>query len=230
MAAPAGFEKGFSELGALFLTSAAELRSRLGSVRALVFDWDGVFNAGAKTADGGSGFTEADSMGTNLLRYALWRRDGRLPSVAVVTGEENPSARAFALREHFDAVHFGVKDKARALEAFCSARGLSPGEALCVVDDVNDFGLASQCGIRVLVRREAGVLLQEYVARRGLCDYVTAMPGDRCAVREVAELMLGLLDAFDAVVESRRAFDAQYRRYFDCRQAVATELHDASAR
>jgi 3-deoxy-D-manno-octulosonate 8-phosphate phosphatase (KDO 8-P phosphatase) len=223
-----GFEKRFSELGALFLTGAAELRARLDSVRALVFDWDGVFNPGAKTSAAGSGFSEADSMGTNLLRYALWRRDGQLPRAAVVTGEENPSARAFALREHFDAVYWRVKDKARALESFCSAYELSPRNVLCIVDDVNDLGLAAQCGLRVLVRRDAGVLLHEYVARRGLCDYVTAMPADRYAVREVAELMLGLLGAFDAVVESRRAFDAEYRRYFDCRQAVATELHDAA--
>jgi len=225
-----GFERHFSELGALFLTDASELSVRLRTVKAFVFDWDGVFNAGVKSDGAGSGFSEADSMGTNLLRYALWRRDSRLARMAVITGEENRSARAFALREHFDAVYWGVKDKTRALAHFCAACALTPGEVVCLIDDVNDLGLAANCAIRVLVRRRAGVLLQDYVARRGLCDYITAMTPDRCAVREVAELVLGLLGCFDAVVESRTAFDADYRRYFAERQAVSTELHDFSER
>jgi hypothetical protein len=45
-------------------------------------------------------------------------------------------------------------------------------------------------------------------------------------VREVCELLLGLLGAFDAVVASRVAWDASYAAYFAARQAVATELVD----
>jgi 3-deoxy-D-manno-octulosonate 8-phosphate phosphatase (KDO 8-P phosphatase) len=221
-------EKRFSDLGALFSTGASELRSRLRAVRALVFDWDGVFNAGTKVGTGGSGFSEADSMGTNLLRYALWRRDGRLPGTAVITGEDNPAARAFAEREHFDAVYYGVKDKTRAFEHFCAERALTGADVLCVVDDVNDLGMAARCVIRVLIRRDASALLQEYVVRHGLIDYVSAMTPDRCAVREVSELMLGLLGAYEAVLASRIAFDSDYAGYFRARQAVDTQLHDAS--
>lgn len=228
MQARAGFEKTFSELGALFLTSAAELAGRLRSVRALVFDWDGVFNTGVKHESAGSSFAESDSMGTNLLRYALWRRDGELPRVALITGEDNPTARAFALREHFDAMYYGVKDKERAIGEFSAAYGLTPAEIMCVIDDVNDLGMAAHCAIRMLVRREAGVLLQEHVARHGLCDYITAMTPDRHAVREIAELTLGLLGSFDAVVASRMEFDADYARYFSSRQSIDTQLLPSS--
>lgn len=223
-----GVEKRFSDLGGLFSAGAPELRTRLRAIRAVVFDWDGVFNAGTKRGAGGSSFNEADSMGTNLLRYALWRRDGRLPGTAVITGEDNSTARAFAEREHFDAVYYGIKDKARALEHFCAAHELTGGDVLCIVDDVNDLGMAARCAIRVLIRRDASVLLQEYVVRHGLVDYVSAMTPDRCAVREVTELMLGLLGAYETVVASRMAFDADYASFFSARQAVDTELHDAS--
>ena len=39
------------------------LARQLHGIRALVFDWDGVFNDGWKDAQGGSPFSEVDSMG-----------------------------------------------------------------------------------------------------------------------------------------------------------------------
>jgi 3-deoxy-D-manno-octulosonate 8-phosphate phosphatase (KDO 8-P phosphatase) len=56
--------------GALLVASAGELRARLAGVRAFLFDWDGVFNTGLKSDGSPSGFSEADSMGTNLIRFA----------------------------------------------------------------------------------------------------------------------------------------------------------------
>jgi 3-deoxy-D-manno-octulosonate 8-phosphate phosphatase (KDO 8-P phosphatase) len=217
-------EASFSKLGGSFLTPADVLAQRLGSVRGLVFDWDGVFNAGAKGAQMPSTFNEADAMGTNLLRYALWRRLGRLPATAIVTGEDNPGARAFAEREHFHSLYQGVKNKAEALDAFCAAHGLEPGQMICVFDDVNDLSMACGCAVRVLVRRAASPLLQDYVARQALCDYVTGLEAGRNAVREAAELLLGLLGDFDAVVTSRVAWDEGYRRYLAERQAVTPDL------
>ena len=42
---------------------------RLDKIKAFVFDWDGVFNNGAKDSEGASPFNEVDAMGTNLLRF-----------------------------------------------------------------------------------------------------------------------------------------------------------------
>ena len=90
--------------------------------------------------------------------------------------------------------------------------------------------MAFGCGIRVLVRRNASPLLHDYVMRQHLCDYITAHTPERNAVREVCELLLGLLGSFDAVVASRVAWDDDYARYFAERQAVATELIDPRRR
>jgi 3-deoxy-D-manno-octulosonate 8-phosphate phosphatase (KDO 8-P phosphatase) len=201
------------------------LAERLAAIRGLLLDWDGVFNGGAKGDGTASTFSEADSMGLNLLRFGLWQMQGReLPVAAIVTGEDNPSARLFATRERFHALYRGVRNKRRALEALCAAHGLAPAELICIFDDVNDLAMASDCGIRVLVRRRASPSLQEYVAARALCDYITAHEADRHAIRETAELLLELMGSFETVIGSRIAFDDDYARYFAARQAVSTEL------
>ena len=226
MSRDAELESRFAKLGGVFLTSPTVLRQRLKSIRGLVSDWDGVFNAGSKGEGMTSTFGEPDSMGTNLLRYALYREHNRMPVAALITGEDNPSARAFAQREHFHAIYHGARTKTAAIEALCAAHKLSSEQLICIFDDVNDLGMAFGCGIRVLVRRDASPLLHDYVARQGLCDYITAHPAERHAVREVCELLLGLLGSFDAVVASRVAWDDDYQRYFEERQAVATEFVD----
>ena len=94
----AGLEAAFSALGGTFVTPAERIAERAAACRAVVFDWDGVFNSGAKGEGASSSFSEADSMGINLLRYGLWRARGRLPVAAVITGERNETAIRFATR------------------------------------------------------------------------------------------------------------------------------------
>jgi 3-deoxy-D-manno-octulosonate 8-phosphate phosphatase (KDO 8-P phosphatase) len=216
----------FSRLGGTFVTPIGTLVERIRSIRGLVSDWDGVFNQGAKGEGAESTYSEPDSMGTNLLRYALWREHGELPIAALITGMQNPSARTFALREHFHAVYYGSRNKTAAIESLCRTHSVSSDRLVCIFDDVNDLGMAFACGIRVFVQRSASPLLREYVVRQGLCDYVTAHPPERHAVREVCELLLGLLGSFEAVVASRVAWDADYAKYFAARQAMTTEFVD----
>jgi 3-deoxy-D-manno-octulosonate 8-phosphate phosphatase (KDO 8-P phosphatase) len=225
MSHDAELESRFSKLGGAFLTPIGELVTRARKLRGLVADWDGVFNDGAKGDGAASTYSEPDSMGVNLLRYALWREQGRtMPVAALITGAQNPSAREFALREHFHSIHYGARNKTHAIETLCKAQKISSEQLLCIFDDVNDLGMAFACGIRVFVRRKASPLLHDFVVRQNLCDYVTAYGAHRHAVRETCELVLGLLGAFDAVVASRVAWDADYAQYFAARQTIATEF------
>jgi 3-deoxy-D-manno-octulosonate 8-phosphate phosphatase (KDO 8-P phosphatase) len=200
------------------------LSKRVRAVRALVFDWDGVFNGGAKGQDKESGFSEADSMGANMLRYGLWRRDRVLPVTVIITGENNPVALSFAEREHFHAVYLGIANKSEVIAQLCSEHGLGGDEIACVFDDINDLGMAAKCGARFLVRRNSSPLLQDFVLKNNCCDYITAAQADSYAVREIAELTLGLMGVFDTVVSSRAKYDDDYCEYFSARQAVATQL------
>jgi 3-deoxy-D-manno-octulosonate 8-phosphate phosphatase (KDO 8-P phosphatase) len=220
----------FSKLGGTFVTPIGVLVKRARTIRGFVSDWDGVFNQGAKGEGAESTYSEPDSMGTNLLRYALWREQGELPIAALITGAENPSARAFALREHFHAIYYGSRNKTSAIETLCRVHGISSEQLVCIFDDVNDLGMAFACGIRVLVQRTASPLLREYVVTQGLCDYVTAHTPERHAVREVCELLIGLLGSFEAVVASRVGWDRDYAAYFAARQALTTEFVDQRAK
>jgi 3-deoxy-D-manno-octulosonate 8-phosphate phosphatase (KDO 8-P phosphatase) len=214
----------FGEIGGVFLTPPRLLAERLGAVRGIVFDWDGVFNPGIKGEGTNSTFSEADSMGLNLLRYAIWRRDRTLPATTIITGEHNLSARRFATRENFDLLYQGVKDKSGALNVFCRSKALERNQLLCAFDDVNDLAMAAGCGLRVLVRRASSPLFQRYVCKAGLADYVTGAEAGAYAIRELCEMLLGLMDVFEAVVDERVRLDPAYTEYWTARQAIATQL------
>lgn len=215
----------FRSAGGDFVVTPETLSRKLAAVTALIFDWDGVFGPGVKNGSVGGGFNETDSMGLNMLRYGLWRREHRLAVTAIVSGETNDDAIEFAEREHVQAVYLGVPDKRLALHHLCDSRELEKKELVFVFDDINDLGMAEECGVRCLVRRGAAPLLREYVVRHGLCEYVTANDVSGNAVREVAEMLLGQMGVYDEVVSSRAAFDAEYRAFFDARQICSPERY-----
>ena len=194
-----GLVEKFTAAGGNFVTPAEDLTQKVALCRAVVFDWDGVFNRGVKGPGSPSTFSEADSMGTNMLRYGLWRSREALPASLIITGEANPAAELFAKREHFDALYQGVRIKGEIIEQVCTDYGLASHALACVFDDINDLGMAAGCGVRVLVRRDSSPLLQEHVSRESLSDYITAAEADGHAVREAAEMLLGLMDAFDRI-------------------------------
>lgn len=224
MALPGLVEK-FTAAGGNFVTPVEELIQKLAECRAVVFDWDGVFNAGRKGHTSSSGFAEVDSMGTNMLRYGLWRRQGVLPYTAIITGENNESAIGFAEREHLTAVYTGIRSKRHVIEHLCGEHDLKPGQIACVYDDINDLPMAEVCGLRLRVDSPASPMFADYVERHDLCDYVTGAKSGGYPVREICELLLGLLDAYDDVVTSRVVFDAEYNQYLEARQSVVTDCY-----
>lgn len=211
--------------GGRFVTPPEHLARRLKSIRGLVFDWDGVFNDGCKGPGHASTFSEPDSMGLNMLRYGFWRQWRQLAPVAVISGADNPAAVQFARREHLQTVYLGVQDKQQALEHFCRAHGMPTEAVACTFDDINDLAMARCCGLRCLVGRAASPLLERHALEAGLADYITGCPGGAHAVREMAEMLLGLMGAFDAVLASRVALDEEYRSYFQMRQRVSPAYH-----
>ncbi len=217
--------KRFNAAGGRFITPVDHLSARLDECRGIVFDWDGVFNDGRKGQATSSGFSEADSMGTNMLRYGMCRHSGALPYSAIISGENNESAVAFARREHMTAVYTGIRKKQDVITHVCEESGLQPQQIACVFDDINDLPMAELCGLRFMVRRNASPLFADFVERKKYCDYITGASGSSYAVREICELMLGIMDFYPEAVESRIAFDADYEYYFQARQSVDTSCY-----
>ena len=207
----------FEQMGGEFKTTPILLSEKIKGVKALVFDWDGVWHDGKKDGSGVSSFSEVDSMGLNLLRFGYYLHHGELPKTLIITGENNITAFDFAKREHLDGVLFKAKNKLEFFEFLLKEWQLKPEEVLFVFDDVLDLAMAKQCGVRYFVTRQGSPLLTDYTAQKNLSDYHTANAGGNNAVREVCELSLGLLGNFEEVVSSRMEFAADYMRYWDLR-------------
>lgn len=213
----------FKELGGEFPEGYASFAGRLARVRALVFDWDGVFNNGHKTHLDGSGFTEADSMGVNMLRFAIWLQNkGEMPITAIVSGADNKTAKQFATREHFNMVMTGVKRKDEALSVLSRDHAVVPEETAFFFDDIIDFTLAQRCGLRLFFNQPAAPLTRRYVLEHRLADYITGSTGGNMALREVCELLIASLKQFDTVVAARIRFEGKYEQYIQERNRVKT--------
>lgn len=218
----------FEKLGAEFLIQRDKLADKLSTIKALVFDWDGVFNDGVKQANGSSSFNEIDSMGVNLLRYSFFLRNKQLPLAAIISGEKNETAFFFARRECFHASYSKFKDKKIAIAHFCDQHGITPEEICFFFDDVLDLSVALVAGLRIFVPRKASIHLTNYVKQHRLADYITASPSGEYPVREGCEMLMCVGDNFDQVIASRMQYDETYKEYITLRNNISTQFYTLS--
>jgi 3-deoxy-D-manno-octulosonate 8-phosphate phosphatase (KDO 8-P phosphatase) len=219
----------FRKTGAHFVTAPELLQKKLARIRALIFDWDGVFNSGEKGEGVTSHFTEPDSMGSNMLRFGLWLPQGTMPIVAVITGVDNRSALHLARREHFHEVYFSIRNKSIAVAHLCSAHGIRPDQVACLFDDINDLEMARTCGVRCLLPRKASPMFTRYAVSRGLVDYVTGCGSGYHGVREFCEMTLSALGCYEQIVAARMTWNDSYQAYFTQRQAILTNFYTQKA-
>lgn len=167
-------------------------------------------------------------MGTNLLRFSFWQKQGKQLISGVITGEDNPPAQVLAKREHFHAIYFHAKNKARVFEQFCKSFAVRPDEVLFFFDDVLDLEVARQCGARIMISRRAAPLLAEFAKSHGMVDYLTGVGGGDHGLREGCELVMGLLGQFEAAVRERMTFSSDYQRYLEERQQIETRVESGA--
>jgi len=215
----------FSKNGGEFITPAARITEKLTTVKAYLFDWDGVFNPGIKGDGTESTFTEADSMGTNLLRFGHWLKFNELPVFGIITGQNNQSAFQLSERERFQLVYYNMLNKVKALEHIESVYGINRKQVAFVFDDVLDLSIARTCGLRFMVGRKSSPLFEKYVREKGLCDYICANSGSGYAVREICELMLGLSGVYSQVIDERVKFSNTYEAYISERNALPAAFY-----
>jgi 3-deoxy-D-manno-octulosonate 8-phosphate phosphatase (KDO 8-P phosphatase) len=200
-----------------FLIEPADIQKRLAAVRALIFDWDGVFNNGIKNENGSSAFSEVDAMGTNLLRFCHYLHSKNPPFTAIISGEKNELAFSFARREHFNEVYYGIRHKREAVHHICKFHNLDPGQIAFIFDDVLDFSAAEICGLRIMVGRTGNPLLIEFAKQNHLADYITEADGGHYAVRETTELLMALSGSFAQAIGERMRFSDEYKNYWQLR-------------
>ncbi len=198
---------------------------KLKRIKALVFDWDGIFNDSSK-GSGISQFNEVDSMGVNMLRFGYYLIHSQNPFTAIVTGERNETAINWAEREHFHFVHMKVKNKVDVLERITEEGSVEPGEIMFIFDDIHDLSLARECGVKILVNNFGSRLFREFCRKNKLCDYITANRGGNQALREISETVLSQLGIFEKTVKARIDFHGIYYDYYQIRNLASTNTSE----
>ncbi len=196
---------------------------KLSRVKALVFDWDGIFNDGVK-GQIPSTFSEIDSMGINMLRFGYYLLNGYNPFTAIVTGEKNETAIQWAEREHFFSVFLNVKNKADIIDLVKKANNIQPEQILFVFDDIHDLSLAKKAGVRILVRNAGSSLFTKFCRENNYCDYITRYSGGTNALREISETVLYMLELFEKTLKLRVEFEGLYQEYWKIRNSIKTNI------
>ncbi len=203
-----------------FVINSTALRQKFRTIKAFVFDWDGVFNNGQKNIDGHSTFSEVDSMGVNLIRFNHHLLAKQLPVSAIITGENNQLAFSYAKRENFNAIYYKVAHKEKAILHLCKQHNISPAEVMFVFDDVLDLSVAKLVGVRIMVNRAANPLLIEYAKKNRLVDYVTYFDGNNNALRELSEMIMVMTNNYEAAIDHRIKFSEPYQAYLDVKKQI----------
>jgi 3-deoxy-D-manno-octulosonate 8-phosphate phosphatase (KDO 8-P phosphatase) len=221
-------EAGFAASGGLFVSPMLQMAQKAKDVNTLIFDWDGVFHEGQKDSAGSSRFSEVDSMGVNMLRFGLFLQNGVLPFTAILTGENNPTAQAFAKREHFDLMVYQAKDKKSVFERLAISENLHAQQAAFFFDDILDLGLAREVGVRFYLLRKANPMLNQYVFQHKMADYASGSSGGQHGLRECCEVMLAAMKQFQATLEHRAQMSPVYLDYWEQRNQRETKIVSAN--
>lgn len=217
----------FSERGGEFITSPSEIITKAEKIKMLIFDWDGVFNSGVKGDGVFSNFSEVDGMGINMFRFGYHLKNQFIPYAGVISGQLNKSTEMFARREKLSFMCLGFKYKIDAFEKVKETFGIEDNEVAFIFDDVLDLSLAMRCGLRFMVRRKASPMFDKYVKINGLADYVTACCGEEFAVREVCELILASIGAYNDAIFHRTNCDDVYKNYLKLRNSRDLSIFSA---
>lgn len=149
------------------------------TVRLIVLDFDGVLTDNRVWVDQDGremvAANRSDSLGINRLRQAG-------VETVVISMETNPVVAARCRKMGISWIQ-GENDKAAALDLLLKQRGVNPGEAVFLGNDVNDLPCFPLVGCAAAV---ADAIPE--VARQA--DLVLTRPGGHAAVRELCDMVL----------------------------------------
>ncbi len=154
---------------------------KLGRIRLVAFDVDGVFTDGRfYLSDEGiesKAFHTQDGYGIRRLLDAG-------VSVAVISGRKSGAVEKRMSELGIQHLVQGCGDKVAALDTIISELNISADECAYVGDDIPDLPLLKHVGFAIAVANAVPALHEQ-------CDYSTSARGGQGAVREICELMLG---------------------------------------
>jgi len=157
-----------------------QIHAKARAIRIAIFDVDGVLTDGSLyLTDSGEeikAFNSLDGHGMKMLHESG-------VELAIITGRTSRCVELRARSLGIALLYQGVSDKAQAFAALLAARGIAPGAASYMGDDVVDLPVLRRCGLALTVP-DAPALVKQHA------DYVSQARGGRGAAREVCELIM----------------------------------------
>lgn len=153
---------------------------RLGEIRLVAFDVDGVFTDGRF-------YLSDDGVETKAFHtqdgYGIRRLIGSGIEVAVISGRTSGAVEKRMAELEVTHVVLGCKDKVAALEELAAKLDIPVTDCAFVGDDMPDLPLLKHVGLSVAVANAVPDV-------QDLCDYVTRNQGGSGAIREVCDLIM----------------------------------------
>lgn len=168
-----------------------KLQKKLGNVRLVILDVDGVLTDGRIIMDESGRelrcFDVKDGFGVRaLIEMGV--------VVAVISGRSAPCVQKRLQQLGVKDIYQGVFEKRNPFKELLKKYNITPEETLFVADDVYDLPLFDEVGVKVAVADAVEAVKEK-------ADWVTRHPGGRGAVREVAEAVLKARKLWTSIME-----------------------------
>lgn len=173
------------------LTFDAALLQRAASVRACMFDVDGVLTDGglfiSEAGETLKQFHALDGHGLKLLAQG-----GITP--VVITGRDSPAVRRRLQDLGLTHAFFGVHDKLKVAQDWMQARGLDWSHMAAMGDDWPDLPLLTRVAF-------ACAPSNAHAEVRAVAHHVTDLPGGQGAARACCDLLLMATGRYQALLQ-----------------------------
>ena len=153
--------------------------SNLAHIRAIAFDFDGVFTDDrvlvSETGEESVFCSRSDGMGIGLLRDAGIH-------MIIISKEKNVVVAARAKKLSLEVVH-GCDDKLPVLKEWMQRIGVTPDTTAYMGNDINDLECLNYVGCAIAPA-------DAHPEALAVANVITTKPGGRGAIREVADALV----------------------------------------
>ena len=157
-------------------------KDKLHTIKAFVFDFDGVMTDGSVWTFGDKETVRAgNSKDGYAVQYAV--KQGYI--IAIISG-----ATTLSINNRMEAlgvkqIYTGCYNKIDSFNKFLETNHLQPNEVVCMGDDIPDFEMMRAAGVAACPHDAATEILQ-------ISDYISPFDGGRGCVRDIIEQTMRL--------------------------------------
>lgn len=198
-----------------FINSQEYIKDKINNIKALVFDWDGVFTNAQKNINLESTYSELDVFMLNLFKLQYFLKTNTILPTVIITGSQNPTAIHFAKKNHFNAIYYRAINKKAAFDHCCNKLNIAQSDFAFFFDDIVDLSITKECGLRFMIYHKAKAILIDYIETKKLADYITKTESGNSAVREVLEMLIYMTGTLELTIKHRVTFSNTYTEFIN---------------